>query len=419
MESKFQENKIINKNSSVFIATFSHYEKGKRLPTNGMVEPLLSFFLPKVRTVLLLDQPHLVSDTINPIVEVYRREELKRKFYIPGFLYFPIYLLCRMPSKSSTRISYKLRDFFSVLFVALTRKERFDFFIGLESINTFAGIFLRMIGRVNTVIYYVSDYSPARFGKTLFNTLYLWLDQFCVKHADFTWDVSPAMKEARIKEGILQKDSKKILHVPNGLFDSQIDPLPISKRIPESIAYMGLLNRDQGIDLALKAFKLVHEKKPDAKFHIIGGANRGSKLLTEMIKDLDIEESVIFHGFVPPNEKMSSIIGKCYIGIAAYKANINPRNRYGDSGKIRQYLGCGLPIVATTMQWYTRHAIEKGAGIGVAETPEDFAKAILKLFDDKELYKRCSEKAIELSKGNTWENNYSKAFLKMQELAGN
>lgn len=417
MKKNFIESSFLNKNSSVLFATFAVYIKGERLPSNGMIEPIPSFFLPKIKQLTLIIQPHPGSDRINPIVEVYEKTVKAKETTISSFWYLPLYLLCKIQNNDNTHVSFKLRDFLSVLYCGFALGKKHDLFIGFESINALAGIILRKLGRVKMVIYYVSDYSPKRYRNSLFNRIYLLLDKFCVEHADFTWDVSPAIKEARLTAGILSKDSERILHVPNGLFDSQIDPLPISKRIPESIVYMGLLNPDQhGVDLALKAFKLVLNKKPGATFHVIGGTNRDTNPFMEMAKDLGIENSVISYGFIPPNKKMSGIISKCYIGIATYRTDKDPRNRYGDSGKIRQYLGCGLPIVATTIQWHTKYVIQKGAGIGVKETPEDFAKAIMTLLEDQKLYKRCSEKALELSRDNTWENSYANAIDQMQIL---
>lgn len=417
MEKKFKHINFLNKKLSVFFATFAVYIKGKRIPSNGMIEPILSFFLPKVKYFTLLIQPHPGSDRINPIIQEYVKSIKVKDMIISSLLYFPLYLLCKIQNSDDTHISFKMRDFFSVLYSGFALGKKYDLFIGFECINALAGIMLRKLGRVKKVIYYVSDYSPRRYGNLFFNALYLWLDAFCVKHADFIWDVSPVIKEARLQAGVLRKDTYKILHVPNGLFDSQIDPLPISQRIPESIVYMGLLNPDQhGVDLALKAFKIVHDKRPGATFHVIGGTNRNKNPFMEMVKNLGVETAVISYGFIPPNKKMSSIINKCCIGVATYRLDKDPRNRYGDSGKIRQYLACGLPIVATTIQWHTRYAIEKGAGIGVKETPEDFARAIMTLFEDKEVYKHCTEKALELSKGNTWENSYANAFLAMQKL---
>ncbi len=227
---------------SVFIATFSHYQGSRRMPRNGMVEPLLSFFLPKVKNLLLLDQPHPISDTISPFIEKYENGKLIKEYRLSAIFYFPIYVYCVMEKTGLTRISYKLRDFFSVIFIALTQKDKYDLFIGLEAINGLAGIILRKLGKVKTVVYYVSDYSPNRFskfGKKLFNTLYLWLDRFCVLHANFTWDVFSAMQESRLKNGLNSEKKYPVIHVPNGLFPSQIKSLPIPQRIPDCLIYLG------------------------------------------------------------------------------------------------------------------------------------------------------------------------------------
>lgn len=410
-------NDTINKNTTVLFATFAVYVNRKALAANGMIEPMLSFFLPKVHTFTLLTQPHPSSDRISPIIKEYKGNSQEKEWTISPLWYLPLYLICKIQNNDNTHLSFKLRDFFSVLYCGFIVRNKYDLFIGLECVNASAGILLRSLGRVGRVIYYVSDYAPKRFANPVLNNIYLWLDKFCIERADFTWDVSPAMKEARLQAGILQEDSKKILHVPNGLFESQIDPLPIAKRIRHSIVYMGLLNPDQhGVDLALQAFVIVLKKYPAATFHVIGGTNRDSNPFMDMVRDLGIEKSVISYGFVPPNEEMSSVIQKCMVGVATYRSDRNPRNKYGDSGKIKQYLGCGLPIVATMIQWYTRYVIGQGAGVGAKETPEDFAKAILKLFENSAFYKRCSEKAIELSKGNTWDHVYGTALREMENV---
>jgi len=380
-----------------------------------MIDSLLSFFLPKVEKTVLIDQPYPGSDILFPIIKIYKKEKLFKVSKSSVLLYF-LYPFLRLANYQVTNVSFKIRDFLSVIFYGLNEKKRFDFFIGLEGINTLAGIVLKKLGKVNSVIYYVSDYSPSRYGETFFNKLYLFLDRFCITHADFTWDVSPAMKDGRIKAGVLSNEMGRIIHVPNGLFKSQIDPIATSERIRDSIVYMGVLDKVKGIDIALKALKIILTKKPNSTLHIIGGTENQIVELQQYANSLGIEKSIIFYGFVPPNKVMSNIIRRCYIGIGTYGGGKSPPNRYGDSGKIRQYLGCGLPIVATTIQWHTNYVIEQGAGIGVEETPEDFARGIITLLEDDALYKRCSKKALELSRGNTWENSYANAFHAMQEL---
>lgn len=403
---------------SVFIATFSQYEKGIRLPRNGMVEQLLYFFLPKVKNLLLLDQPHPISDSINPIVEIYQNGRLSRKLSISSFFYLPIYIFCKMRSQNRTRISYKLRDFFSVIFAAFIEGRKYDLFIGLEAINLLAGLFLKKMGKVKTVVYYVSDYSPTRFGKTLFNSAYLALDRFCVRHADFTWDVSPAMKKGRMETGLPVEDMKRVVHVPNALFPSQIKSLPIAKRIPNRFVYLGSLDHEFGADLAIGALKDIKKKIPDVFLHIIGGGKDLSRLKM-LTKKLKIEKSVIFYGFVKSNDEVAKIVRSSYLGLAPYRAgDISSRwyGWYGDAGKIRQYIASGLPVVTTQVPPLGAHIVNQGAGIMTKDTIESFSDGIMRLLSDHDLYSKLSITAEKISKDNTWENVYSKALRDMKNL---
>lgn len=409
-----QKSKMKHTYSSVFIATFSRYEKGKRLPTNGFVEPLLSFFIPKVKKIVLLDAPHPVSDTINPIVEEYAKGKFRKKYMLSKFLYFPIYVFCKFPSKKTTRVSYKLRDFFSTLYVALTNEETYDVFIGLEGVYALSGILLKRLGKVKTVVYYVSDYAPNRFGATLLNKLYLWLDQFCVRHADFTWDVSPAILQARLKAGLDPKIAHKVLHVPNALFPSQIAVLPFSKRIPNSLVYMGILDTDQGADFAIQAMLKVIKKIPDATLHIIGGTKKDVEKLKILVKALTLEKHVIFYGFITDNSEMARLVRRCMIGLAPYRSFPDSFRWYGDAGKIRQYMASGLPVVTTHVPPLGKYITENGAALMRKDTLKDFSEGILTLLSDKKLYKKLADSAQNLGKENTWENTYAQALLKME-----
>lgn len=404
--------------TSVYFATFSRYEKGTRMPTNGMVEPILTYFLPKVESLVMLDLPHLVSDTIDPIVEVYEKCKIVDRYTISRLLYYPIYMLCKLPSQKPTRISYKLRDFFSVLYVGFCQKKNLDLFIGLESINALAGLILKKLGKVKTVVYYVSDYAPVRFENKLYNFLYVWLDRICVTHADFTWDVSPAMQKARLRAGLRADRIYRVIHVPNGLFPSQIQSIPISLRHKYSLVYMGILQLDMGPDLAIRAFDRVIQAYPKATLHIIGGPDKDTIYYKKLVKELRLEKSVTFYGYIQNNTDMAKIVRSCYVGLAPYRAFPDSLRWYGDAGKIRQYTASGLPVVTTNVPPFGHYIVEKGAGLMTADSVKDFSDGILKIFKDISLYKSLSSAATRVSKNNTWENVYTKALECMKYTGG-
>jgi len=411
-----KEKFILNNINTVCIATFSHYKKGKRLPVNGFVGSLLSFFLSRVNKITLVDGSHPVSDTADTVIEEYNHGKRTRKFVLPHTFYLPIYWISKIPSKSYTRISYKLRDFASIFYLILVKGKRYDLFIGVEAVYAIAGVLLKKLGMIGVVIYYVSDYSPRRFGGSVFNTIYLWLDRFCVKNADFTWDVSPAMLEARLGAGLQKKYAKKVIHVPNALFPEQISSAPIAKRQKNQLVYMGILDKDMGPDLAIEALAKVKKKIPDVLLHIIGGTTDNVIKLKALSQNLGLEKTVIFHGFVSDNRKMAHIVKNSMIGLAPYRSFKTSVRWWGDAGKIRQYLASGLPVVTTKVPPLGKEITTQGAGILVNDRKEDFANGIIRLLTDKELYRTMSKKAGELSKENTWENSYMSAFKKMDEI---
>ena len=406
---------LLTKQRTVLIATFSPWSKGKRLSTNGNVEPMLDFFVPKTKKTVLIDQPYPGSDIVIPQIEIYENGK-QTKTRSSSKIFYVLYPFLKAVNYDATHVSFKIRDFFSVLDYSFKDKTRFDYFIGLEAINTLAGLFLRKIGRVKSVIYYVSDYSPVRYGKTFFNSLYLYLDRFCVKHADFTWDVSPAMQKARISAGLSPNKRYRVLHVPNALFPSQIGAIPVSKRIPDSLVFMGTLDDINGIDLAIECLKDVMKKKPKVKLHVIGGGEHNLSRLKKLVKKLGLEDSVIFYGFIPKLEDMAKIIRSCSIGLAPYRAFWRSERWYGDAGKIRQYLASGLPVITTHVPPLGRYVVEKGAGIMTKDTVRYFSKAILRLLSDRKLYLDLATRAEKIGKDNVWENVYANAFKEMHRV---
>jgi len=229
---------MAKKKLSVLFATFSPWEKGIRLPTNGMVEPMLKFFLPKTYNFILIDEPHPGSDRVLPIIEIYSGGKLK-KIKGPSLLVSWLYPLLILTNTVGTQIPFKIRDFLSILDFYLSEKKRYDIFIGLESINAIAGIFLRKMRVVDKVVYYVSDFSPKRYKTGWFNKTYLWLDRIAASNADYIWDVSLAMMPARIKIGLNPSLVNKVIHVPNALYPEQINYLPFEETNPFSLIFAG------------------------------------------------------------------------------------------------------------------------------------------------------------------------------------
>lgn len=401
----------LDKKKTVFIATFSPWKNGVRLPINGNLEPMLDFFVSKVKKVVLIDQVYPGSDFVMPRIEIYKNK--KRAIYRSSWWMYTLYPFLKLTSKPGTHIPFKLRDFLSVFDWFLKDPTKYDYFIGFEAINAIAGIFSRDSGRVKTVIYYVSDYSPNRYKNRWFNAIYLWLDRYAAMHADYIWDVSHAMQPARIQAGLDPKKSAPVLHVPNALYPEQIAAEDETKLEPYSLVFMGTLGVENGPDLAIKALPLVLKKYPKTRLHIVGGGEDETRL-KKLAKKLKIDRSVIFHGFIADRIEVSKTIRKFMVALAPYAAIPGSARFYGDATKIRVYLAAGLPVITTSVPPLGKEVNDFGAGIIVHENQKDLAEATIKLFSNKNQYLTMRKKAIAFAKENTWDNEFKKAFAYMK-----
>ena len=405
--------KSLDKKSNVLAATFSPWKDGIRSPTNGMVKPFIDFFSNRVGYFALIDQPHPGSDKIIPLTEVYTNGKFqgtKKSSLIVSWLY----PLLKFRNVSHTSMAFKLRDFLSVIDFAMSSEKKFDLMIGFESINTLAGIFLKKIGRVRTVVYYVSDFSPRRYRQKWFNNLYLFLDKMATTYADATWNVSPAMPEARKKLGYETDKISPQLYAPNAFFRREIKYLDLAKIKPFSIVYAGTMGSENGPDLAVQCMSAILKRFPKATLTLAGGGIiKDIDNIQKLIKKLGLGNPINFRGFIPTNEEMLDIVRHHSISIAPYRAIPNSVRWYADAVKIRTSLACGVPVVATHVPPMGREAERLGAGVVVKDNVKQLADAIIKIFSDEKLYLQMRKNAIKAAKNNTWDNSYTNALKSM------
>lgn len=401
----------LNSRTTVLIATFSPWKNGRRLPTNGNVEPLLDFFVPKTTKTVLIDQPYPGSDFILPRIEVYYAGKRARITGVSWWLYclYPFLLAIK---SNGTHIIYKVRDFLSVIDWVLRDQTHYKLFVGLEAVNGLAGIILKKLGRIDCVVYYVSDYSPNRYKQQWFNRLYLWLDRFCASYADYIWDVSAAMQPARISVGLDPQKSAPVLIVPNALYPAQISFLPLSRVEPYALVFMGTLGEENGPDLAIKALTYLIPRFPLVKLHIIGGGDDLPRL-RKLTVGLRLRKFVIFHGFIANRTLLSQILKKYALALAPYVAIPGSPRWYGDATKIRAYLAAGLPVVTTQVPPLGKEAAAAGAAVIVKDDPQQLAQAVGKIFMQPKLFATMKKQAVAFAKDNTWEKEFSKALRAM------
>ena len=162
-----------------------------------------------------------------------------------------------------------------------------------------------------------------------------------------------------------------------------------------NVIYTGAIRPVNNVGNLLDTAKLLKEYK-DIQFLIYGDGNQKEQL-EERIKNENIT-NVKMKGFIN-KQSIPYILSKSSVNILNYSASQYNWSRGNSSNKLFEYMASGRPVISTVKMGYC--IIDKyKCGISIENsTPEDLAKAILKIKNiDKEEYNDLSQNAIKGSK---------------------
>jgi glycosyltransferase involved in cell wall biosynthesis len=301
------------------------------------------------------------------------------------------------------------KDIVYTLIWIINSKKGYDICVGADPLNAFAGILLKKIKKVNKVILYTIDYVPKRFNNILLNTLYCWLDSYCVKHSDQIWNLSQRMTEEREKKGVPNNGNQIV--VPIGVHFSRINRLSVENINRRHIVYMGHLRRKQGLELIFEALPKTIEKVPDVKL-IIVGTGQFEKKLKRMCKTLEIEEYIEFKGYIEDHRDVEKILSKCAVGLAVYEPDPDSFTWYTDPSKPKQYLACGLPVIITRVPWIAEEIERMTMGIVINYHKGELTDAIVRLLTDDIYFETCRKNAIKFASELEWDTIFDSVFSK-------
>ena len=278
-----------------------------------------------------------------------------------------------------------------------------ELYIGVDNLNTLTGLLLRRCGKVERVIYYVIDYVPNRFKANWLNRLYHWLDRYCVSQADETWNLSEAMATERARVGLSTEAGSRQRTVPIGTH--QLKPAVKSSRsefFPELI-FLGILSPEQGIELLLEAWPKILVAVPKARLTIIGSGPLADSVRSSRVP-------IRFLGYLPEQADVDKYLATADIGLAPYEIRPDSFKQFTDPGKIKSYLGAGLPIVMTNISAIAQEIKRAGAGKIVTNDVEVLVEAIVSLATNSDDYEQAARAAQKLAQGYLWTNIFDTAF---------
>ncbi len=200
------------------------------------------------------------------------------------------------------------------------------------------------------------------------------LEYELIHQADETWVVSNSEQQL-----LQEKWPDKSIQVVSNIVDVPGSNTPFALR--RDWLFIGSFQHTPNVDAVLfflrEIYPLVSRRLGDAKFYIIG-----DKAPPEIVALAN--EKIVVTGLQRDARPFFDSV----------KLSVAPlRFGAGVKGKINQSMGFGVPVVATSIAVQGTD-LRDGEEILVADEPEYFARALIKLYESEELWNRLSENGL-------------------------
>ncbi len=167
------------------------------------------------------------------------------------------------------------------------------------------------------------------------------------------------------------------------------------------VLFVGRIQPLKGLDVVVEAFRLTHEKLPEARLMVVGGPS-GSQGAKEMAA---LSASIVTAGLSAAVDIVSPVPHMLLADYYRAADVLHVPSRSESFGLVAaEAQSCGLPVVASRVGGLT-HAVDDGrSGILVEGwEPLDHASAIVRVLDDPGLAAEYSRGALEWSQRFSWD----------------
>jgi len=226
-----------------------------------------------------------------------------------------------------------------------------------------------------------------RFKRTFYRmrgTLLYWLlYRHVLPHTDHIFVQSEQMLQQLTAKGISQED---MTPVPMGINLDQVDNAQISPlgnknwQAKTVLVYMGTMVRVRRIEFLIEMLHLVRKTLPEAILILVGGAPESDmQRLRDEAQRLDLQDHVIFTGFVPMKEAWA-YIKMATVCFSPFRPS--PILDVASPTKVIEYMALRRPVVANKNPDQAKVLSESGAGRAVEYCPEAFASEVIHIVEN-------------------------------------
>ena len=296
-------------------------------------------------------------------------------------------------------LEYNLRLLFYLLF------QKFDALCAID-LDTIVPVYLIGKAKSAKLIYDAHEYFtevPEVIRRPSVKRIWEWVERFFVPKFDLCYTVSPALAD------LFSKKYQKQFHVILNVTSLEYRTSNIEHRTSKTVIYQGALNEGRGLEHLIEAMKDV-----DAEL-LLAGEGDLSDELRSLTKKLNLENKVEFLGFVKPSE-LRELTARGTIGINLLE-NKGLSYYYSLSNKFFDYIHAGVPQVCILFPEYKKINDEYEVALLVESCDVDeIKKAIMRLLNDDDLYKRLQKNCEVCSHNLNWQSEEKKLVALYDEL---
>jgi glycosyltransferase involved in cell wall biosynthesis len=238
--------------------------------------------------------------------------------------------------------------------------------------------------------------------------------------------VTNSWKKEELKK-IFKIEDEKILVCPNGVDIKEFDikeakeecrrklNLPLDKKIIGYVGRLETLGKEKGIDILIKAFKILREKNDNIILCCVGGPKERIEEYQNFSKKINLKkEDVIFfdqvtHLKIPLYLKSFDVLVMPYPWTEHYAYYMSPL-------KLFEYMASKKPIVASDLPSIREVLNENNSILVKPDDPESLAEGIKKVLEDKNLAEKISNQAFQDVQQYTWEKRAKNILRFIQNI---
>jgi glycosyltransferase involved in cell wall biosynthesis len=222
----------------------------------------------------------------------------------------------------------------------------------------------------------------AKFGRRgLFWKLMCWLERMTFRTADVALATNESYRRIAVERGGMAPERVYVVRSGPSLERMRITAPDekLKKGKKYLIGYVGVMGRQEGIDLLLHAAKaLIFDLgRKDVQFGLVGGGT-SLEAMQKLARELGLSGYVTFTGRVPDAD-MLAMLNTADICVNPDVAN--PMNDISTMNKVMEYMALGKPMVQFDLT-EGRFSAQEASLYARRNDPADFAAKIAELIDD-------------------------------------